>query len=79
MDPKKLDDLTKDELLGLQAVRDMTLRQHYAGLAMQGLIADPAPAPEGIRSNPKERLKYFAKRACAYADALLAELAKGEG
>ena len=45
----------------------MTLRQYYAGLAMQGILAHPEgfTTPEG-----------YAKDAVAQADALIAELDK---
>jgi hypothetical protein len=50
----------------------MTLREHYAGLAMQGIIAGPATDPLTIG----DRESSVVEVAVAVADALLAELAK---
>lgn len=50
-----------------QGNEGMTLRQHYAGLALQGLLAYP-----GSSGNPGDQ----ARAAVACADALLAELVK---
>lgn len=51
--------------------RGMTLRQHYAGLAMQHLASGPDSI--GMRPNgPADA----AKLAVEYADALIAELEK---
>jgi hypothetical protein len=47
----------------------MTLREYYAGLAMQGLLAN---APRSLPSG------QTAAVAVDHADALLAELAKGK-
>ena len=49
----------------------MTLRQHYAGLALQGL--SHATAPDGTWFHDP---KTVAAAAVEYADALLAELEK---
>lgn len=46
----------------------MTLRQYYAGLAMQGLLASPV-----------ECQKPIAQFAVEFADALLAELVAKQG
>ena len=48
----------------------LTLRQHYAGLAMQGMCANPDPQ---VCQAPPETI---AKWAVALADALLEELTK---
>lgn len=46
----------------------LTKREYFAGVALQGLLVDP------------NRSDIYAREAVAYADALLAELArKGEG
>lgn len=45
----------------------MTLREYYAGLAMQGLLA----------GEPDLRYSLAAQQSVAHADALIAELAKG--
>ena len=48
----------------------MTLRQWYAGMAMQGLLADEGMDVEGFEHNA-------ARKAFAYADAMIAEEKKG--
>lgn len=53
--------------MGEVAQEGMTLRQHYAGLAMQGLLADPETTAGA---------DLVAKVSVQYADALLAELEK---
>ena len=52
--------------------KDMTLRDHYAGLAMQGLIASPRGTPD----NSDATDVYYAKCAYLVADAMLKERAK---
>jgi hypothetical protein len=48
----------------------MTLRQHYAGLAMQGMVANPEIAKTGMAPD-------VWIRGCVHiADALIAELSK---
>jgi hypothetical protein len=59
----------------------MTLRQHYAGLAMQGLLASMTPdaGRELVARARAAKLKpeqMHAKDSVAFADALLDELAK---
>ena len=49
----------------------ITLRQHFAGLAMQGILANRVYDPPR-----RDRLHGMALDAVAAADALLAELAK---
>ena len=51
----------------------ITLRQHFAGLAMQGLASVPLQG-----ESPDSAVRSDARRAVAYADALLAELAKAQ-
>ncbi len=48
----------------------LTKREWFAGMAMQGLLAYPAPDKYGPI--------VFAETALSYADAILAELAKPE-
>lgn len=59
--------------------REMTLREHYAGLAMQGLCAGPA-ANGGFAQYKQLGMEsadaLLAKMAADIGDALLAELAK---
>ena len=51
----------------LERSRGVTLRQYYAGMALQGLLARPE-----FRCSPED----FAQTVLWYADALIAELAK---
>lgn len=51
----------------------ITLRQHFAGLAMQGMLSNSLPC-DGITL--EEVTNEVAGSAVAYADALLAELSK---
>ena len=44
-----------------------TLREHFAGLAMQGMLADPS------RNQPADQIVEIATK---FADALIAELGK---
>lgn len=61
-------EFSPDECLAIiERSRGMTLRQHYAGLAMQGLLACP-----GI-DGPYDEIAAHAVNA---ADSLIAELAK---
>lgn len=51
----------------------ITLRQYYAGLAMQGLLVEPLDDPE---ARPETHAMGVAAAAVRYADALCEELAK---
>ena len=53
----------------------MTLRQYYAGLAMQGIII--AGIPNGTGGSKQEQ-EYIAHWAVQYADVLLNEIAETE-
>ena len=57
-----------DNTQGNKMAKDATLREHFAGLAMQGFIA------AGVMGMPLPH--EVAELAVAYADALLAELDK---
>ena len=58
----------------------MSLRQWYAGLAMQGLLAcsEDCPAvatdPDGIELERRHYASNVAAASCRYADAMIAEL-----
>ena len=57
----------------------MTLRQHYAGLAMQAVVSNERIARVASPIAKGENLSVedmFAKMAVAYADALITELEK---
>ncbi len=57
----------------------MTLRQYYAGLAMQGLLADPEDVPDTEwPKGAKSCAQAVAMLAVEQADALLAELERGK-
>lgn len=53
----------------------MTLRQYYAGLAMQGMLSFPGT----LNSNQTKTPANTANLAVSFADALIAELKKGTG
>lgn len=53
----------------------ITLRQHYAGLAMQGILSS---CPSGVDANEMP-FNDWAKSAVKQADALIAELEKSNG
>lgn len=72
-----------------QSGTGLTMREHYAGLAMQGVLSDPSmkdvPAKEILKKLGRETIVYeFPKHyseyvsiiAVAMADALIAELNK---
>lgn len=64
---------------GSGAVGGMTLREHYAGLAMQGLIASPTPwTADCEASTPMTSWKDVAEGSVQMADALIAALNKKE-
>ncbi len=66
----------KEDLL----VLPMTLREWYAGLALQGILANNDMIKAVARVAEQRELpvhKALAQTAIAYADNLLAELAKG--
>lgn len=52
----------------------MTLREYYAGLAMQGMLSMLT-----TEDAPYIKLDILARDACRFADALIAELEKEEG
>ena len=57
----------------------LTIREHFAGLAMQGLLANPGEF-RGDDGEPAQTIPesaaFCARLSVIYADALLAELAK---
>lgn len=50
----------------------LTLREHFAGLAMQGMLASQGNGGEYFRP------EVIVKEAVEFSDALIAELSKGE-
>ena len=60
-----------------EAVAGMSLRDHFAGLALTGLLADGDPTvcesetPEGIEAERQEYALVSARAAYRYADAML--------
>ncbi len=55
----------------------ITLREYYAGLAMQGLLANEARCPRAeVEGAPQAYVHMAARVAIEFADALLAELSK---
>ena len=55
-----------------QASNGMTLRQWYAGMAMQGILCSPGWCHAEFINKPE----LYAQDACAIADAILKELEK---
>jgi hypothetical protein len=66
---KSIFPIPADEKSGWPAAYGLTLRQHYAGLAMQGIVS-----AEG--QDVFYDLEMVATRSVAIADALIAELEK---
>ena len=52
-------------------IEGLTKRERFAMAAMQGITSCVVP-------DDKRSIEYIAKHACAFADALLAELEKGD-
>lgn len=63
----------RDTGIGGWGERGLTLRQHFAGLAMQGFCAKDNLNIAGVNVSDA-----FARKAVRVADALLAELAKDQ-
>jgi hypothetical protein len=59
--------------------KDMTLREHYAGMAMQGILASPTPwTADCEASTPMTSWKDVASGSAQMADALIAALNQKE-
>lgn len=56
--------------------KEQTIREHYAGLAMQAVIAKNPPCGEYHDVSDCDKPSLYARAAVFYADALIAELAK---
>lgn len=70
---------TDGQCLSMEFGGGLTKRELFAAMAMQGLISNPTAWSNGTSMEPDEAsLKACAEHAVAYADALLAELAKGK-
>jgi hypothetical protein len=67
--PKIASEILDNNLVNIYSSNGLTIRQHFAAMAMQGLLACPEPDP----NNPLS-LKEFAAAAVKCADALIAEL-----
>lgn len=80
MTAKELGDRLAFPALGSDGVlfTGMTLRQYYAGVAMQGLLANPGFKDSAIRFAPPDGdiKTVYSRQATVAADALLEELAK---
>lgn len=57
---------------GMVLVQGMTLRQHYAGLAMQGYLGSMQTCPEHGPIEPTEYARAIARDCWIMADALIA-------
>ena len=58
-----------------QDVRGMTLRDWFAGMALQGELAN---SDRAYAENDNGDVEYLGKRCYAFADAMLTEREKGE-
>jgi hypothetical protein len=54
----------------------LTKREHFAGLAMQGLLSNPVMADSAMHPTAEEWRDDIAEASLEFADALLAELDK---
>lgn len=61
----------KDEILYENATGGLTKREHFAAIAMQGLLGDADNTTDFSK-------KYLAQESVKYADALIEELNKGK-
>ena len=61
------------EMQGESISFGLTKREHFAAMAMQGMLSDESEGGTGASWNPDD----CANRACEYADALLRALAAG--
>ncbi len=68
---------------GAGVIPGMTLREHYAGLAMQGLMSSDLVmrfSDDVVTANPDTtRGKWLAEQAIGFADALIAALNQEQG
>lgn len=55
-------------------VYGLTIREHFAAMAMQGILANPQSAENANDLGRKTFVAYVAEDAVAHADSLLAEL-----
>jgi len=55
---------------------EISLRDHFAGLALQGLLASPKMGDPDIHDSAKEWIKDITESAYEFADAMLAEREK---
>jgi hypothetical protein len=66
--------ITRDNTgLGLGTL-GLTKREHFAGVALQGLLASMSPSHDGDARSAMVRLKHLTITAVAAADSLLASL-----
>jgi hypothetical protein len=65
-----------DELISATRMSTMTLRDHFAAAALQGIIAHGADAPLKDMADRTRGGAHEAAAAYAWADAMLAERAK---
>jgi len=52
---------------------NLTLRDHFAGLAMQGLLASPVMGDCALHDSAAEWVKVMSKGAYDFADAMIKE------
>lgn len=66
------------ETMWVEHAPGITLRQFYAGLAMQGLLANSSLADSLRTTDAKAVLDRMAVKSTDYADALIAQLEKAK-
>jgi hypothetical protein len=71
-------DIRDNQPLSTAFNHGLTIREHFAAMAMQGQLATNGPTSrdDGTDADPDECRVLIAQFAVEYADALLAELAK---
>lgn len=57
----------------------MTLREHYAGLAMQALLSSAGITISGNSKYDGDGMSIVSSASCNYADALIVELERRDG
>jgi hypothetical protein len=57
----------------------LTKREHFAGLAMQGILSNSVMGDSALHEKHEDWVKDISDSSLQFADALLAELYKGRG
>lgn len=70
---------TSQEDMGSRRVSEMTLRQHFAAMAMQGILSDLGAELNDVKDTESWDFEALSKISVRHADALLTELAATKG